>query len=218
MVVSFDPRIVPPRAVELARALQSRVPGILGGGAALAGVYLHHRLSRDLDLFFAQRDDVRTAMAALPDVATSLGIEARIVRDAGTFVRATLTLDGEPLEVDLVHEPTPPVAPAVRSKEGITIASLEDLRASKVTCILSRAEPRDLVDLLFLDRAGHPPEDDVSAALTKDAGVDPATLAWLLRDFPVEPLPKMLEPLSADQLRAFRDELAKRFARLAVPR
>jgi hypothetical protein len=218
MVESFDPRIVPPRAFELARSLQSRVPGILGGGAALAGVYLHHRLSRDLDLFFAQRDDVRTAMAALPDVATSLGIEARIVRDAGTFVRATLTLDGEPLEVDLVHEPTPPVAPAVRSKEGITIASLEDLRASKVTCILSRAEPRDLVDLLFLDRAGHPPEDDVSAALTKDAGVDPATLAWLLRDFPVEPLPKMLEPLSADQLRAFRDELAKRFARLAVPR
>jgi predicted nucleotidyltransferase component of viral defense system len=33
--------------------------------------------------------------------------------------------------------------------EGITVDSLADLSANKVTCLLSRAEPRDLVDLCF---------------------------------------------------------------------
>jgi hypothetical protein len=68
-----------------------------------------------------------------------------------------------------------------------------------------------------LERAGFLPEHDMALALRKDAGVDPATYAWLLRDFPVEPLPQMLLPLSADELRVYRDDLAARFRRLAVP-
>ena len=110
------------------------------------------------------------------------------------------------------HVEAPP--PAV---EGIVVESLTDLRASKLTCILSRSEPRDLVDLLVLDRAGHPPERDLGLALKKDAGIDPAILAWLLTQFPVEPLPMMLKPLSPDELRRFRDELALRMRALAAP-
>jgi hypothetical protein len=93
---------------------------------------------------------------------------------------------------------------------------LVDLRASKLTCILSRSEPRDLVDLLFLDRAGFPPERDLAIALQKDAGIDPGVLAWLLHRFPVEPLPEMLEPLDANDLRIYRDDLAERMRRLAL--
>jgi hypothetical protein len=91
------------------------------------------------------------------------------------------------------------------------------LRANTVTCILSRSEPRDLVDLLFLDRAGFPPEHDLVLALKKDAGIDPGVLAWLLGDFPVAPLPVMLEPLSPDELRVFRSELQERFRRMTTP-
>ena len=49
--------------------------------------------------------------------------------------------------------------------EGVQVESLLDLRANKLTCILSRSEPRDLVDLLFLDRAGcrGDPISDVTA-------------------------------------------------------
>jgi hypothetical protein len=82
---------------------------------------------------------------------------------------------------------------------------------------LSRSEPRDLVDLLFLDRAGYPPEADLALALRKDGGIDPGVIAWLLGQFPVEPLPVMLLPLSSSELRAFRDELRERFRRVAMP-
>lgn len=100
--------------------------------------------------------------------------------------------------------------------EGVLVESFADLRASKLTCLLSRSEPRDLVDLLFLDRAGHAPERDLAPALRKDAGIDPGALAWLLRDFPLSPLPR-LEPLTEGHLGAFRDQLAERFRRIAVP-
>ena len=79
-----------------------------------------------------------------------------------------------------------------------------------------RSEPRDLVDLLFLDRAGFQPEADLPLALQKDGGIDPGVLAWLLGQFPISPLPTMLEPLTGDELAAFRASLGERFRRLAV--
>ena len=85
--------------------------------------------------------------------------------------------------VRLVHEPLPDLEAPPPPVEGIIIESLTDLRASKLTCILSRSEPRDLVDLLFLERAGYRVEDDLPLALQKDAGIDPGILAWLLGRF-----------------------------------
>lgn len=73
------------------------------------------------------------------------------------------------------------------------------------------------VDILFLERAGFSPERDLELAVKKDAGIDPGILAWLLKDFAVEPLPEMLEPLRASELRAYRDELSKRMRSLAIP-
>jgi len=42
-------------------------------------------------------------------------------------------------------------------------------------------------------------------------------LAWLLAQFPLEPLPVMLVPFEVDALRAFRDALSERFRRAATP-
>lgn len=75
----------------------------------------------------------------------------------------------------------------------------------------------DLVDLLFLGRAGFPPEHDLPLALQKDAGIDPGVLAWLLGQFPTQPLPMMLEPLAEEELIRFRNDLRERLHRLAVP-
>ena len=115
-----------------------------------------------------------------------------------------------PLELDIIHEAVPDIEAPPLPVEGITVESPADLRANKLTCILSRSEPRDLVDLMFLDH-------DLELALRKDAGIDPGVLAWLLGSFPVQPLPNMLSALTADELREFRDALRERFKRAAVP-
>ena len=60
-------------------------------------------------------------------------------------------------------------------------------------------------------------EADLVLALRKDAGIDPGVLAWLLRDFPTSPLPRMLVALGEQELARYRDELAARFRKLALP-
>jgi len=217
MPSGFDPRIVAPEALSFLQACQRVVPFHLGGGAALAGVHLRHRLSMDADLFVHDREAHRDLVRALPEIGLANGTPVRLVRDAGSLVRARLDRATGPLELDIVFELVPDLEPPPPPVDGVVIESLVDLRANKLTCILSRSEPRDLVDLLFLDRAGYPPERDLPLALRKDAGIDPGALAWLLGEFPVEPLPIMLTPLDAQGLRAFRDDLRERFRRLALP-
>ncbi len=207
---TFDRRVIPASVLDFVRACQSRVPCHLGGGAALSGAYLGHRMTGDIDLFSHDREDMRALVGLLPEAAGEAGVSIEVLRDAGHLVRARLEANQVTTEVDVVHEPAVDIEPPPQPIEGIIIESLADLRASKLTCILSRSEPRDLVDLFFLDRAGFPPDQDLDIALRKDAGIDPGVLAWLLSEFPVDPLPMMLEPLEPGELRQYRDELAER--------
>jgi len=214
---TLDRRVVPDFVIEFLRACQARIACHLGGGAALAGAYLGHRTTGDIDLFVHDGEDMRSLVGLLPGAAAEAGIDVRLLRDAGHLARAQLTArDGRSLEVDIVHEPVADIAPPPAPVEGIVIESLTDLRANKLTCILSRSEPRDLVDLYFLDQAGFPPERDLDIASRKDAGVDPGVLAWLLAQFPTGPLPAMLEPLTSEQLEKFRDALAERLRRSVI--
>jgi hypothetical protein len=168
-----------------------------------------------VDVFFDDKALVREALHALPESAAAFGASFRIVRDGGGFVRGVLQFPTATLEVDLVHDASRRLAQP-DAVEGIVVESHLDLRANKLTCLLSRSEPRDLVDVRFLDEAGHPPEDDLPHALEKDAGIDPAILAHLLSSFPVHPLPTMLLPLTSTELSVYRDALAERFRRFAI--
>lgn len=213
---AFERRVLTESMLQMVRALQRRADCHLAGGAALSGAHLAHRLSGDIDLFCHERAEVRTLVKELPGVAAECGVSIEVVRDAGTFVRASVRSSDQELELDLGYENAPDIAPC-ETIEGVVVESLADLRAAKVTCLLSRSEPRDLVDLMFLDRAGYPPERDLKLALTKDAGIDPGVLAWLLGQFPVRPLPLMLVPLVEEELDAFRADLRERFRLVAVP-
>lgn len=216
MRTSFDRRVVSETALAFIRACQERVPCHLGGGAALSGAVLAHRLSNDLDLFVHDREDHRRLVAALADAAADVGARVSFRRDERTHVRAELALSDRTLELDVVHDSLTDLEPPPPPIDGVIIDSLADMRASKLTCLLSRSEPRDLVDVLFLERAGFTPEADFALALKKDAGMDPGVLAWLLRDYPVRPMPIMLTPLTSDELERYRDDLRERFKRIAT--
>lgn len=213
---TFDRRIIPSQVLDFIRGCQNRVPSHLGGGAALAGAYLGHRTTADVDLFCHDSDEMRLLVHVISDVAAEVGLQSVVQRDVRTLVRARISSLEVNTELDVVFEPAPDLEPPPAPIEGVIVESLADLRASKLTCILSRSEPRDLVDLYFLDQAGYPPERDLDLALRKDAGIDPGVLAWVLADFPTEPLPQMLLPLTSEELRRFRDGLSERLRRIAT--
>lgn len=136
---TFDRRVVPDFVLEFVRACQARIPCHLGGGAALAGAYLGHRTTGDVDLFVHDAVDMRVLVGLLPGAASEAGAGITVLRDAGYLVRAQLEArDGDWVEVDVVHEPVADIAAPPPPVEGVVIESLTDLRANKLTCILSR--------------------------------------------------------------------------------
>jgi hypothetical protein len=215
MSLTWDKAVVPEPLLAFVRKVQEGANCRLSGGAVLSGVHLRHRLSKDLDIFCDKREDVREVLACCHSIAADSGGSLVLVRDGGSFVRGHLKLPSHEIELDIAHEPSIPLAPR-DVVEGIVVDSLSDLQANKITCLLSRAEPRDLVDLYFLDRKEKKPETFLQDALQKYAGIDPAILSHILKGFPVGPLPVMWRELDADTLAKFRDELVRRFRNVAV--
>jgi aryl-alcohol dehydrogenase-like predicted oxidoreductase len=99
----------------------------------------------------------------------------------------------------------------------IAVDPIEEILANKLTTILSRAEERDLVDLLFIERQGLRIEDGLAAALLKDGGCTPAALAWVLSEITVPDAAVLPGGIAPGELRRFVDALVVRLRRAAFP-
>lgn len=188
----------------------------LTGGAALAGFYLGHRQTEDLDLFAAPPTPIDEGVRAVRAAVDALRAQADITQDALDFKRFVVRRADERTVVDVVIDRAPRAEPDV-VVDGIHLESEREILGNKVCTLLSRMEPRDLVDLRALLAKGHRLEDAVAVARIKDGGADPATLAWVLSTWRFPASAPRPEGVSADDLVLWRDELVSAFTRMAVP-
>jgi hypothetical protein len=186
-------------------------------GAALAGFYLHHRQTLDLDLFTLDPVAFETGRRALEAAAAALGANVTVRQHAPGFERCVVTGRGESVVVDLVLERVPQIIGAKHLIGTVRVDPLEEILVNKLTTILSRAEERDLVDLLFLERHGLKIEGALKPALEKDGGCTPAALAWVLADVSIPDGVELPGDVSPAELRQFVAELVVRLRRAAFP-
>lgn len=189
----------------------------LTGGAALAGFYLRHRETDDLDLFTHESEAFERGGRALRAAVDRVGGELGIRQDSPGYRRYVVTRGTEAVVVDLVWERVPSAFPDKHERAGIRIDPIEEILINKLTAVLSRAEERDVVDLLFLERAGHRVEQALAAALAKDGGCTPAALAWVLSQIKVPDGAVLPGGVSGRELRSFLADLVKRLRRAAAP-
>lgn len=168
----------------------------LTGGAALAGYWLGHRTTDDLDLFGLASADAEQAVRSLGAAARAVGAESQLVQS--------------------VVDRAPPIEKDKVLVDGVRLDSRREIAANKVCALVSRAEIRDLVDLEALLSAGCSLETALADAATKDGGAEPATLAWILAQLAIGPDAKLPGGVSPATLLAFRDELVVRLRRLAA--
>lgn len=191
-----------------------RAPGFfLTGGAVLVGWTLAHRSTDDLDFFTNDDLAMETGDAALRGAASTLGATITAATTSPDFRRYVLSRGGEGVRVDLVRDRTEPLRPRV-VRDGIQMDSIEEIFANKIAAVVGRSEPRDLVDLMALERTGLRIEDHLGDARKKDGGVTPATIAWLLASVHAPE-----NPDGADQaaLESFIRDLEKRMLALSSP-
>jgi hypothetical protein len=76
----------------------------LTGGGALAGFYLGHRSTEDLDLFSPPGPDLDDGVRAMQDAATSCRASSSMLRSFEAFKRLLVTRGDEQCVVDIVIE------------------------------------------------------------------------------------------------------------------
>jgi len=189
----------------------------LTGGGALAGFYLGHRETNDLDLFTTD-DVLDEGEAALRDAAASLGASIERVRTAPEFRRRVVRRSGESVVVDLVRDRVPQARPEKPILEGVRVDPPEEIFANKLCTLLSRSEPRDLVDVRGLEALGLDLDAALAAASLKDGGLTPGQLAWVLSEVVIGDDARLPGDVTVPELRAYLADLVDRLSKRAYPK
>lgn len=213
----MDSQLTPMQEALLQAFFRHEQRFFLTGGAALAGFHLGHRTTQDLDLFVVQANLLDEAETALRAAAGDLGATLERVRTAPEFRRWLVRGRGEGVVVDLVFDRSAQ-GPWPKLRVGaVHIDPPQEILANKLCAILSRAEVRDLVDTLLLERSGLKIEDALPLANAKDGGLTPAQLAWILSQIRIGDDAKVPGGVTVAELRSFLADLAARLTRLAFP-
>jgi hypothetical protein len=189
----------------------------LTGGAALVGYHLAHRTTDDLGLFTGDPEAFERGRRVIEAVAAALGATLVVGQESPLFRRVVVECAGGGVVVDMVCDRASGPASARPDHDGVRVDRAETILANKLTTILGRAEERDLVDVLCLERAGLRVEDALDAALAKDGGCTPATLAWQLSEIDIPDGAELQAGVDARTLRAFVTELITRLRKAALP-
>lgn len=188
----------------------------LTGGGALAGFYFGHRTSEDLDLFSPPGPSLDDAEHAALAAAEDCRARARRVRSFPDFRRLEVTRGAEACIVDLVIDRAPAVEPNKAVFGDIRVDTLREIAANKACTLVARSEIKDLVDFERILASGVPLESIFDDAQKKDAGADPASVAWVLDQITIGPRAALPGGVDPARLVSFRDDLVKKLRALAL--
>ena len=177
----------------------------LTGGTALSSFFLHHRHSDDLD-FFTNAPDITFLLPLIKKLegAGKLIIESRTPQ----FIR---TLFEGKLKTDFVLDVPFRVGTPFQYKRW-KIDTLENIALNKVSAIQGRLDVKDYVDLYFLLKED--PEKIfpwLDLARQKDSSIEPFLWSRIIGEVETfRILPRMIKPLTLNELTGFYHDLRKR--------
>ena len=156
-------------------------PFYLTGGTALAGFYLHHRYSDDLDFFTRSEGAVSEIDSRIVRAAASAGLAVERVERRPGF--SQFFLGGDPIvahrlvKIDVAGDPEPyPAAP--QRFDRVLVDALLAIAVNKVA-IITRDDAKDYVDLyIILTETPYRLTDLIPLAKEKLLGLD----EWAIAD------------------------------------
>lgn len=172
----------------------------LTGGTALSAFYYRHRYSEDLDFF--SHDVELTGIPSLIDhAAKQMRVPVERVQTTPGFMRFLL---GGELKLDVVADVGFRVGSPVLM-ENFMVDSLKNIAVNKVTCLLSRLDAKDYVDLYWiLNNTGYDIFELIETGKQKDGGLEPFIWASLIAGVEsFKQLPRMVQKISLEELQDF---------------
>lgn len=186
------------------------------GGTALSEVYLKHRRSVDLDFFADSEFDSQTIFTKLTQWSKEREFEITPDFVDPTHIYILTFVNKKKLKIDFAHYPYKKLDKEKKYK-GLRIDSLLDIAANKLLLVSQRSEAKDFVDLYYLLEE-FSIWDLIEGVKKKfSTKLDPFILAsdfLAVEDF--EFMPKMLKPLTLEEVRKFYRARAKKLGKKVV--
>lgn len=187
------------------------------GGTALSEVYLQHRESIDLDFFTDKTYDPQNILSRLENWSKELqfSIEPRYIEPTNIYLLKFNS--GDTLKIDFAHYPYEQLKEATIYNEKLKVDSLFDIATNKLLTTTQRMEVKDFVDLYFLLQEYTFWDLKDGVAKKFNVKIEPFVMATdLMIVDKFDYLPKMLKPLSLDELKNFFKETAQKLAKREV--
>lgn len=187
------------------------------GGTALSEFYLHHRYSEDLDFFTEDVLDTRYLFQWLKLLSVKYHFSFKTKSPFPSLYQCLLRFSPQyELKVDFSKYYGKRVEKGLRYN-GFAVDSLLDIAINKIATIQQRATVKDFVDYYFLLKK-FPVWDLMEGCKIK---FNLETDQWILSaDYltmeTFAELPKMIKPLTLDQLKRFFRKQAKELAKKLV--
>ncbi len=160
------------RALDRLRSLADDLGLYLAGGTAIA-LQLHHRVSRDLDLFSREPTfDLEVARSRLIDLA-----DAEVMSITDTALR--MRIGNVP--IDVVRYPYPLLDATCQGPDQFPLASLRDLATMKLSAVARRGIRRDFWDLHAICQNGRVSLELALDSYVRRYGVRESNLYHVLR-------------------------------------
>ncbi|MBI2426586.1 MAG: nucleotidyl transferase AbiEii/AbiGii toxin family protein [Candidatus Kerfeldbacteria bacterium] len=184
----------------------------LTGGTALAGFYLHHRYSEDLDFFSEQEVDAEGLSVFFHTITKEFQIRKIDFEQSFNRNLFFLTFPSGILKAEFTYFPFPRLRKGA-THAGVTIDSLEDIGVNKLFTIYQRTKARDYIDLYCIcKKQGYTIHHLVMKARAKfDTYIDPLQLGTqFVKASEAQDLPRMIQKVPSEDWQQFFIEEAKR--------
>jgi len=155
----------------------------LTGGTALCRCYLMHRYSDDLDFFLNAHSGFKDQSRKIISLFKEKKLSVTISTASDAFVRLFLQREDVLLKIDFVNDVPFHYGPIENTCIFSKVDNWRNILSNKI-CALSRMEPKDMADILFIaHRHVFSWEDILDEAKEKDLWVDPVEVCRVISEF-----------------------------------
>jgi hypothetical protein len=186
-------------------------PFYLTGGTALSRGYYNHRYSDDLDYFVNYHESFqRLAQIQIDRIRQIFPAVVDIDYQGENFCR--IFIGQERLKVEMINDVPSHIGTIVEHPVLGWIDSKENILANKITAVVDRSMPKDIVDIYFLLKDGLDIKRALLDADSKAAGISPLLVAKVLTEFDYRLLDteiKWVTPISVVLIKDFLQAISR---------
>jgi predicted nucleotidyltransferase component of viral defense system len=184
-------------------------PFYLTGGTALSRGYYNHRYSDDLDYFVNYHPDFQRIAQIQVDKMLKIFNDTETDYKGEYFYR--VFVGQERLKIEMVNDVPSHIGKLCSHPVLGIIDSKENILANKVTAIVDRTLPKDIVDIFFLLKDGLSIKKALTDAESKAAGISPLLIAKIFAEFDytiVDDEIKWVTPVSGETIKQYLRNLS----------